>query len=616
VRDAIRKVISLEFARSGRTSGPDCAENSAPEINGTVLLVTRDKLSEQWAPRWLQQIGLEVTTVGSTDEALSVIERQMPTIVVSDARLSDGNGQAVLAILRKALGSTTPLIALCGGNTDVALATEADVTDIARRPYEWELISRRVIAAVRASDALSRLRVANARLAEMKTSISEERQARTKHAGVDPVTQLPGLEKFRNLLHKVTAGKASGNNDLCLLVIGIDRFRLVNEAVGYQNANVLLRQFADRLRDCLRDRRVIGDAGSGSLTAISGRLGGARFGMLVTHGANKQIKRVCKAITQRLAEPFVVAGQGIYLTASIGAAVFPRDCSSADDLLRCAENAMFDAQTLGSGFQLHNEMLDTGSFQSLAMDRMLREALQNDEFTLNFQPIVDTETGKTVAAEALLRWQQPKHGFISPADFVPIAESTGLMTEIGDWVIKTACRQLADWLEQGAAPVRMAVNLSLCQLLRGDIVSTVRAALVENRIAPDLLELELSERGVLNQSPAVIEVVRELKELGVRISIDDFGTGQAAIGYLKDLPIDVIKIDRSYISGEDRTTRDAAIASGMVALANRLDANVIAEGIETKKQLKLARKWGVTECQGFLFDAALSGEDFAARIVK
>ncbi len=616
MRDAIRKVISLDFGPFGGQAANDRIGAPTSALTGTALLVTTDKLSLQWAPRWLQQIGLDVTLVGSTDEALAAINEQTPAIVVSDARLNDGYEQPILTSLRKVLGPQTPLIALCAGNAEVALATEADVTDIARRPYEWDLISRRVIAAIRASDALSKLRVANARLAEMSTTVSEERRTRARQVGMDSITQLPALDKFRNLLHKVTAGKAAGNDDLCLMVIGIDRFRLVNDAVGYQNANILLREFADRLRDCLRDRRVIGDAGSGSVTAIAGRLGGARFGLLVSHGATQQIKRVCKAVTERLAAPFEVAGQSIYLTATIGAAIYPRDCKGADDLLHCAENAMFEAQSLGSGFQFHNELKDTGSFESIAMDRMLREALSKGELTVAYQPIVNARSGNTVAAEALLRWEHPEKGPISPAVFVPVAESTGLMTEIGEFVINTACRQLAEWTKAGAAPFRVAVNLSLCQLLRGDIVATVEAALAANGIEPEQLELELSERGVLNQSPAVIAVVRDLKALGVRISIDDFGTGQAAIGYLKDLPIDVIKIDRSYVSGAERTARDAAIASGMVALAERLDATVVAEGVETRKQLKLARRWGATECQGFYFDAALSGDEFARRFTK
>lgn len=190
------------------------------------------------------------------------------------------------------------------------------------------------------------------------------------------------------------------------------------------------------------------------------------------------------------------------------------------------------------------------------------------------------------------------------------------MCEIGNFVIATACRQLRDWIDSGMKPIRIAVNLSLCQLLRGDVVSVVEAALEENRLAPELLELELSERGVLNQKPEVIFAVRQMKDLGVRISIDDFGTGQAAIAYLKDLPIDVIKIDRSYVSGGQRTERDAAIASGMVALAQCLDATVIAEGVETREQLHMLREWGSQECQGFYFCEAISGDEFQARFAK
>ncbi|MGB5626958.1 MAG: bifunctional diguanylate cyclase/phosphodiesterase, partial [Woeseiaceae bacterium] len=403
------------------------------------------------------------------------------------------------------------------------------------------------------------------------------------------------------------------NRNLCLLAIGIDRFRVVNEAVGYQNANLLLSQFADRLRDCLRDREVIGDLSSGSVTAIAARLGGARFALLVSHGDEAQIQRVNLAITRELREPFEVSGQSVYLTASIGAAIHPRDCTSVDELLNNAETAMLDAQQLGSGFQFFADLGRSGSHEILALDVMLRDAVRKNELTLAYQPITNATSGEVVAAEALLRWHHPKEGMISPELFVPIAESTGLMHEIGDFVLATACRQLRHWIDAGMKPIRIAVNLSLCQLLRGDIVSTVAKALQDNDLPPDLLELELSERGVLNQRSEVIDVVCKLKSLGIRISVDDFGTGHAAISYLKDLPIDVIKIDRSYVSGANRDKRDEAIASGMVALAQRLDATVIAEGVETRDQLQMLREWGSQECQGYYFCAAIPGDQFQSR---
>ncbi len=614
MRAAIQKVISFDFARSGTPEGT--VGQPTAELEGTALLLTSDSLSLQWAPRWLNQTGLDVQVADTVHDALAIANDAKPTVMIVDASLDSQPGRSLLQELREQLGPDIPLLALCASNADVTIAAETEATDIVRRPYQWDLIARRVVKAVNAYQTLCELRDANSKLEEMSSSVTQAERERARYAGMDNLTKLPNIEKFRSLLHKATAGKAGESRDLCLLAIGLDRFRMVNEAVGYENANLLLSQFADRLRNCLRDRNVIGDLDSGSVTAIAARLGGARFALLVSHGDARQIRRVNQALVRELAEPFEVAGQSIYLTASVGAAIHPRDCKNAEELLHFAENAMFRAQDNGSGFEFHTDLDDTGSHRMLALDGMLREAMRNGDLKLAYQPITDVASGKVVAAEALLRWEHSEQGAIPPAVFVPAAENSGLMSEIGDFVIKTACRQLGDWITAGMAPIRVAVNLSLCQLLRGDVVRTVEEALDRNGLTPELLELELSERGVLNRNPEVVNVIRRLKALGVRISIDDFGTGNAAIGYLKDLPIDVIKIDRSYVSGAERNDRDAAIASGMVALAQRLDATVVAEGVESEDQLQMLRDWGAQECQGFLFSPAVMGNEFLARFAK
>ncbi len=616
MRAAIRKVISFDFGRGPHQEDAGPAGIPSGEVEGIAILATRDNLSLQWAPRWLQQVGLEVRTAGSAKEALELAKATKPSVFVIDTAEKDDNGGPLLQRLRRQHGKEIPVIALCTSDADVSIASQHDATDIVRRPYQWDLIARRVVKAVNAYETLIELQDANAKLDRMTSRVSQAELERARNVGMDALTRLPNVEKFRSLLHKATAGRGAQDKDLCLLAIGLDRFRLVNEAVGYENANMLLSQFADRLRNCLRDRNVIGDLESGSVTAIAARLGGARFGLLVSHGDVEQIQRVNQAIARELEQPFEVAGQSIYLTASVGAAIYPGDCRSADELLHYAESAMLRAQDNGSGFQFHTDLDGTGSHEILALDRMLREATQNGELKLAYQPIMDSVSGEVVAAEALLRWHHPEQGMISPDVFVPVAENTGLMAEIGDFVINSACRQLGNWIALGMEPVRVAVNLSLCQLLRGDIVNTVTHALERNGLTPELLELELSERGVLNQNPEVIDVVRQLKTLGVRISVDDFGTGNAAIGYLKDLPIDVIKIDRSYVSGAERNTRDEAIASGMVALAQRLDATVVAEGVETREQLHMLREWGSQECQGFYFSPAIDADEFHARFAR
>ena len=612
---AIRKVITLDFGRApGKVSpAPNGTHEVSSEFQGIALLITRDSSSRHWAPRWLQHAGLEVRIARAPEEALGIASATRPALLIADAGLRGNNGKPLLDNLREIHGKDVPLIALCANSADVAIATAADVTDIVRLPYDWQVITRRARRAVQAHENLFELRNTQDRLRNIHTQVQAASRDRARSAGLDKLTHLPNGERFRGLLNRAVAIRGDSSDEIGVLVIGLDRYRIVNDAIGHENANRLLKQFADRLRNCLRDRDVIGGAECGSVTAVAARLGGARFALLISKGKMHEIMRFNQAIDAELRQPFEVAGQSIYLTASIGAAILPRDCSSADGLLHCAETAMLEAQESGSGFEFFSQPQDTASSRLLNLDRMLREAIRNNDLKLAYQPIMETQTGKVVAAEALLRWHHAEEGTISPADFVPVAEKTGLMKQIGDFVITSACAQLRSWMDAGMEPIRMAVNLSLCQLLRGDVTSVVESALRENDIPPQLLEIELSERGVLNQRADVVSEIRRLKEIGVRISIDDFGTGQASIAYLKDLPVDVIKIDRSYVSGADRNARDGAIASGMVALAQRLRTTVIAEGVETREQLAILHGWGSQECQGFYFSPAVPGDDFIAR---
>ena len=612
MRAAIKKVIALDFGRQTTTHPREnCAtQDQFANLEGIAILVTKDAMSLQWAPRWLQHTGLAVKIAHSSADALDIASTTHPRLMIVDAALVADDQTPLLQTLRKMHDENVPMFALCNSAADVDIASAADVTDIVRKPFDWNLITRRAVRAIKAQDTLDKLQQAYEQVDQIHTSVTAAERERAKVAGMDTITRLPNGERFRSLMHKAISNPGNADNDLAVLVIGLDRFRMVNEAVGRRNANRLLGMFADRLRTCLASRDVIGDADGGAVTASAGRLGGAQFAMMISNAQTDEIVRVRQAIQAQLEQPFEVTGQSIYLTVSIGAAIFPHDNSNADGLLHCAENAMLEAKEAGTGFEFYTEPGDASSLRLLNLDRMLREAVANNDLELAYQPIIATDSGDVVGAEELLRWNHAEEGMISPADFVPVAEKTGLMKDIGNLVIAAACRQLHSWLDAGMQPIRMAVNLSLCQLLRGDVVTVLKKALGDYNLDPFLLEIELSERGVLNQRPEVVEEIRRLKSIGVRISIDDFGTGQAAIGYLKDLPVDVIKIDRSYISGANRDTRNEAIASGMVALAQRLNATVIVEGVETSDQLDMLRAWGSQECQGFLFSPAIAADVF------
>ncbi len=617
MKAAIKKVMAFDF--TGRYQ----VKQTPPEIpaltgdtKGLALLITNDRESQKWAPRWLAQAGLAVKVFTNADEALAAAEDNKPRIVLVDALLKARSGQLAMDAFRARLGDEMPLIALCADADESAVAANSDATDIVRQPYDWNVITRRTRRAIDMHEMMAELRSARANLKSVHQTVRSVERDRQRLETTDKITQLPNAVRFRQLLGRATAGSRGNNAELALLVIGLDSFWLVNDAVGYENANRLLASFAERLRHTLTDPRVVGGTDRRSITAMAARLDGPRFAMLISGGDSEQIAQAREALLEQLIEPFEIGGQTIYVTASIGAAVYPRDCSTADELLYHAESAMFDAQDTGSGFKLHQSKSEVSRRKSLELDSMLREAVKNGDLRVAFQPITDTETGDVVAAEALLRWEHPEEGYISPAEFVPVAERTGQMVEIGQFVIESACAQLRLWLDAGANDIRVAVNLSLCQLLRGNIVDVVRGALETYQLDPALLELELSERGVLNKRVEVIEQVHALKALGVRISIDDFGTGQAAIAYLKDLPIDVIKIDRSYVSGLSTSGRNETIAASMVALAHGLNATVITEGVESEEQLDKVKDWGSQEYQGFLCSPAVSGEEFTARFAR
>ena len=614
MKAAIKKVMAFDF------TGRHQVKQTPPEVpaaigdtTGFALLITNDRESQKWAPRWLAQAGLAVKVCNNADEGLATAEDSKPRVVIVDATVKTRAGQLAMDAFRARLGDEAPLIALCADADESAIAANSDATDIVRQPYDWNVITRRARRAIDMHEMMDELRSARANLKSVHQTVRSVERDRQRLETTDKITQLPNAIRFRQLLSRATAGSRGGTAELALLVIGLDSFWLVNDAVGYENANRLLASFAERLRQTMTDPRVVGGADRRSITAMAARLDGPRFAMLISGGDAEHIAQAREALHEQLIEPFEIGGQTIYVTASIGAAVYPRDCSTADELLYHAESAMFDAQDAGTGFKLHESRSESKRRKSLELDSMLREAVKNGDLRVAFQPITDTETGSVVAAEALLRWEHPEEGYISPAEFVPFAERTGQMVEIGQFVIESACSQLRIWLDAGAADIRVAVNLSLCQLLRGNIVEIVRDALDTYQLDPSLLELELSERGVLNKRVEVIEQVHELKALGVRISIDDFGTGQAAIAYLKDLPIDVIKIDRSYVSGLSTSGRNETIAASMVALAHGLNATVITEGVESEEQLDKIRDWGSQEYQGFLCSPAVSGEEFTAR---
>jgi len=404
---------------------------------------------------------------------------------------------------------------------------------------------------------------------------------------------------------------------LGVFVIGFNRFGLVIEAMGQETANLVLAEISARLGKCLSEAGSCQAHTTGLRTAASASLDSARFGLMLTGSAETdELTVVRQQLAERLARPVQVSGQTVYLSPCVGVAVYPQDAEDADSLLQRAINAMRDAESRGGGFRYHCADADAAAARNLKIENMLHEALGGNELKLAYQPLVDVNSGRIVGAEALLRWQQQDMSYISPNDFVPVAEKSGLMIRIGEFVLDEACKQLKAWQLGKDSSFRMSVNVSRCQLMNGGFVKTVERLLQKHDVSPFCLDLELSERGVLSGDLDVIGQLHDLKKLGVKISIDDFGTGDSAIGYLTELPVDVMKIDRSYIAGLTEGGKVATITSAMVALGQSLNLTVIAEGVETSQQLSILQELACDEYQGFLLSPAISSDEFIALMHK
>ncbi|MBT8143749.1 MAG: EAL domain-containing protein [Gammaproteobacteria bacterium] len=587
-------------------------ESGAPQQRQQrrALLVCRDAASAKWGPRWLEQSGFETDCCESAVDAFELAVSRHPDVVIVESSIRDTGGRLLYRTLQHCgKDRLLPVIVLCGSKTDLQSALDHEaVTEVVRKPFDWQLISRRAIQISEHNGNDEELRSLRTALESAQIDVSQLRQDLAERSDTDALTRLLNRARFRQALEQTLAGTNVGTTGLGVMVVRLNSFRAVNDALGYENGNLVLQEAAKRLGDSIGQRPGGGDR---VLTASMGRLGGISFGIAIT-GLNggEQLAPLAESLLQNLNRPVEIAGQTLYLSASVGGAAYPCDGEHADLLLHHAEGAALTARQRGGGFQLYRQPLGDFSARFLRLDSMLHEALEQRQLHVEYQPILDVAESRVVGAEALLRWNHPEEGLISPAEFVPVAEKTGLMPQIGALVIDDACRQLHNWLAAGVGHIRVAVNLSLAQLQHDDVVDVVGAAISKWKIPATLLELELSERGVVGRDAEVLRQLHMLKSLGVRLAIDDFGTGDASIAYLKDLPIDALKIDRSYVSESGVSERDATIAAGMAALARRLGLTVIAEGVESAAQLALLRDWGCHQYQGFYFSPSVAANRF------
>ncbi|WP_205231454.1 EAL domain-containing protein [Azospira oryzae] len=442
----------------------------------------------------------------------------------------------------------------------------------------------------------------------VKEDITEKRRQEDRiHqlAYFDELTGLPNRTLLHDRVSQCLAAAEREQETLALLFIDLDNFKTVNDSLGHFTGDRLLQSVAQRLKGCVRDSDTVS------------RLGGDEFVVVLADAQLDGASQVARKIIDRVGQPFVIDGHQLTVTPSIGISLFPHDARDFQSLLKNADTAMYQAKESGrNAYQFFTAEMNVLAFERLVLENALRQAVERQEFVLHYQPQVDMGSGRVIGAEALVRWLHPELGMVPPARFIPVAEDSGLIGAIGDWVLYEACRQNRAWQEAGLPPIPVAVNLSAVQLRQSELHESVAELLRRTGLESRYLELELTERTVMEDAEATVRCLRRLDEMGVMLSIDDFGTGYSSLSYLKRFPIDKLKIDQSFVRDIVADADDQAIAVAIISMGHSLRLRVIAEGVETAEQLEILHRHGCDEAQGFHFGRPMPADEFAAYLAR
>ncbi|WP_071871482.1 bifunctional diguanylate cyclase/phosphodiesterase [Atopomonas hussainii] len=422
----------------------------------------------------------------------------------------------------------------------------------------------------------------------------------------DPLTGLANRALFRERLHQASQRVRQQGRNLALLHIDLDRFKQLNESLGQEFADRVLTQIAQRLTEAVPEAEMLA------------RLSADEFALLIDHHTSlSALSRIASRLLSKIREPLQLDGHELVHSASVGISLYPDNAREVSALMSQAQQAMQHAKHVGGDtFQFYSDNLQACTVERLQLENDLRKAIREEQLAVYFQPKLDVRTGQVCGAEALVRWRHPSLGLIAPAAFITLAEETGLIAAIGEYVLREACRNACQWREQGLDELRVAVNLSAQQLRQGNLVSLVRGILQETGLAPHLLELELTESLLLDNLDSTLLTLNQLKSLGVGLAIDDFGTGYSSLSYLKRLPVDSVKIDQCFVSDLPREGEDAAIIRAIIALAHALDLRVVAEGVEEHAQLAFLKAQQCDEVQGYLISPPRDAAAFERLLIE
>jgi len=423
----------------------------------------------------------------------------------------------------------------------------------------------------------------------------------------DLLTKLPNRALLRDRLSLAISQAKREDEKLAVMFLDLDRFKNINDSLGHMIGDELLQQVSMRLKECIRAADTLARFGGDEFTLMLPKL----------HDGHEDASKLANKITNTLKQPFNVEGHELYVSASIGIALYPQDGTDMDSLIKHADVAMYHVKGQGkNGYQFYSNEMNVPYIEKLSMDTGIHKALDNTEFNLVYQPQVNLRTGEIVGVEALLRWDHPEHGAISPSEFIPFAEESGLIIDIGYWVLKSACEELSRWRNAGLPEIRMSINISARQLMEAGIVKNIVNIMKDYNVPGHCIELEITEHAIMSDMDSVIRKLKELSSHDITIAIDDFGTGYSSLSYLHKLPIQTLKIDRTFLKESRINKGDNTIINTIVAMAKGLNLNVVAEGVESQAQLEYLREIDCSEAQGFLFGKPLPPDVISQLLIQ
>src|SRR5690349_3991607 len=538
----------------------------------------------------------DCSDAGSAEEALAALSEHTFDLVISDIDMGAMSGLELVPRVHSLSPDT--VVVMVSGNQDIGFAIEAlrvGAFDYISKPIDLRHVEASVERALNHCNLLKEKR----RYKEQLELLLQQRTAEVDWlAYYDTVTQLPNRALFEDRLTQAVSVAKAAHQSLGVLFISLDQFKKVNDYLGHGSSDIWLREFALSLKSCIGKSDTVA------------RFGSDEFALLRTQiDDTKDVIETIGALSQVLKFSFDLPGHELFATASVGVSLFPLDGEDCHTLLKHAGAALYKAKKSGgANYQFFTADMHELATRRLALESSLRRAIQNEEFLLHYQPRVSVDSLAITGVEALVRWQHPQLGLISPSEFIPLAEDTGLIVPIGEWVLRTACLQGRRWCDQGFAPIQIGVNISARQFHDQDLTQTVIRILEETGWLPKYLELELTESSIMQNAEFAADMLTRLKNMGINISIDDFGTGFSSLGSLKRLPIDALKVDQSFVRELTTDPDDAALVMAIITLAHNLRLKVVAEGVETEDQLRLLRLLRCDEIQGYFFSKPLPAE--------